>query len=103
MKSDVCKIILCFSFLEIPIVFVDEYSLSEQSLKRYNWIKKGEDDYLVTDKQKKSFTVIAAVDRLGIVHIDILLGPVNSKVFSAFITTLEQKPCLIEIMIRISL
>lgn len=65
----------------VKICYVDEYNVSEQDFRLYNWQKKGEPDYLYNQPRRASLHMIAAVTDHELVTLIVLTHTIASSDF----------------------
>jgi hypothetical protein len=79
------KVLLALDHLEVPLIYIDEYSLHEDCVRQYKWIIKGKSDFVVTCGTRNAISVIVAMDIQGIVSLHYNKGTINGEIFSKFL------------------
>ena len=86
-----------FDVYQHDIVFIDECSVNAGMVRNYAWAKVRAPATILHQDKKDSLTVIVAVTRHGVIHIDIRSDTTTSIVFQDYLVELLDKIAVSEI------
>lgn len=69
----------------VLICYIDEYRMSEQDFHLYNWVPKGEDNFLYSQLRKPGINIIAAVTGTQVVTLHVRDGYNRAEDFRLFL------------------
>ena len=69
LREFFCTIVMGFLNLGIHLVWMDECSTNETSLRKYAWSKRGETNSVINSSRQTSVSTIAAMDQEGLLLI----------------------------------
>jgi hypothetical protein len=67
------------------MIYIDEYHLNENSMISYSWVKRGQESFIIEQFRKKSYSIIAAIDDSGLIHISVTKENNNQYTFINFL------------------
>ena len=73
------------------LIHVDEFNVTDTSVKQYAWTKRGQQNYWMMSKRAGKLNSIVAVYKKGPVAIHIQERAINAVVFSEFITKIAER------------
>ena len=80
---------LALDFLGCDLVYIDECSVNTGILRKYCWGKIAKPSTVFHQDKEPSLTVIAAVSKLGLIHMVVNKKTTNSAVFIDFCSSLK--------------
>jgi hypothetical protein len=83
--GEAAKIILRLLNENIPVVFVYEFHVGRALSKPYNWVKKGEESYVLVNAYPKSVHCICGVTLDRLVHLNVIDSFAKQTDFADFI------------------
>mgnify|MGYP003886283209 CR=1 FL=1 len=69
----------------MPVCYIDEYNVSDQDMRLYNWLPKGSEDYLLNQQRRVPLHIIAAVTDKEIISLLVLTHTIKSEDFQSFL------------------
>jgi hypothetical protein len=67
-RRDVSDVILGLDAIDQEIVFIDEYSFNCSAGRQYRWAPRGKGGSIISQLKTKSWTMIVAINRRGLIH-----------------------------------
>jgi transposase len=85
-----CKALLALDLIDIPLIYIDEYSIHDDCVREYKWSLKGKSDFVITCGSKNAISVIVAIDYQGIVSLHYNKGTINGQIFADFLRQVKR-------------
>ena len=74
----------------LDFVYIDEYSMKADDVKPYSWKRAGEQHALIVPHAGRSYGMMAAVTKMGLVHLKVRTETNKARDFIAFLSELKQ-------------